>query len=112
MKDVFGRDLKVGDKIAAGMTYHRSSVLRIGEVTKIKERYKPYYGYGTDPKELMGWSVRVKWTHNGDKENRYKWSNIPDSTILGDVHYTYAKVVILPDGFVEQFPPDVLQPES
>jgi hypothetical protein len=106
MKDVFGREVKVGDYIAAGMNYNRSSVLRVGKVIKIKERKESKYS--ADPDKVTGWSVRVRWTHNGDKDPRWSYGEVEESTILGDVSYHYAKFVILPDGFAEQFPPDVI----
>ena len=102
MKDVFGREVRPGDKVAVGMSYGQSSVLRVGEVLRIKESEDAY--------SRKKWSVRVKWTHNGDPHNgRY---DVKESTILGQESYTYAKFVILPEGFVEQFPVDTFYDES
>jgi hypothetical protein len=104
MKDVFGRDVKVGDTIAAGMNLDRSSGLRVGKVIKVTERIgKEYSGrHG----EVVGWTVRVRWTHNGDREGK-GYRHVTESNILGAPHYYYAKFVILPEGFVDEFPPDV-----
>lgn len=97
MKDIFGREVKTGDKVAVGMSYGQSSVLRVGEVISIKEKVDDYY-------KQTKWSVRVKWTHNGsDKNNRW---TVKESTILGNSSYNYAKLIILPEGFVDEFPPD------
>ena len=105
MKDVFGRDVKVGDKIAAGMNYNRSSVLRIGEVVKVTEK-STMRGYAEHRHEVKKWTVRVRWTHNGS-ERPDGYGEVQESSILGDESYSYAKFVILPKGFVDQFPPDI-----
>lgn len=101
MKDVFGREVKAGDKVAVGMNLNQSSVLRIGEVLYVKEKPHPYREDG------FKWSVRIKWTHDGSTDNN--WRNVKESTILGETGYQFAKFVILPEGFVEQFPPDITE---
>lgn len=90
--DIFGNIAVEGDKIAAGMSYGQSSVLRIGEIIGIKT------------KEDGTHSVRVKWTHNGSEN--YRWG-VKESTILVRDHYTYAKFVILPKDYVAKFPDDI-----
>jgi hypothetical protein len=98
MKDIFGRPIKAGDKVAVGMSYGQSSVLRVGEVLYVREKVDEYRS------DRVKWSVRVKWTHNGSPKSD-RWTT-RESTILGNSSYTYAKLIILPDDFVEQFPPD------
>lgn len=101
LKDVFGQEAKVGDKIAAGMAFNRSSVLRVGEIIAIKEgKVGHYSGAGTK------WSIRVKWTHNrysGDS----RYYDVKESTIKVEEDYSYAKFVILPPEYVAQFPSDI-----
>lgn len=98
LRDVFGQEVEVGDKIAAGMAYMRSSVLRVGEIIKINA--KPVsYGEG------MRYSIRVRWTHNGN-QGRPSYFDVKESTILFEDRFTYAKFVKLPAGYVEQFPSD------
>lgn len=100
MKDVFGQDVYTGDRVAVGMAYNRSSVLRVGEVMAIKE-VPDTYGNG------VTWRVRVRWTHDGDKRENKRWGNPRESTIKVESNYYYAKLVVLPPGFAEQFPPDI-----
>ena len=99
--DIFGQPAHVGDKIAAGMSYGKSSVLRIGEIISIKETDDRY--------GRTKWSVRVKWTHNGSEN--YKWG-VKESTILVHSHYTYAKFVVLPRDYVAQFPDDIIREDE
>lgn len=100
MKDIFGREVQVGDYIAAGMNLNRSSVLRIGRVVKINKTLD------WEKKETGRESVRVKWRNNGDARERSYWE-VKDSNILYDPTYYYAKVVILDPDFVEQYPADI-----
>lgn len=100
MKDIFGQSVNVGDRVAVGMAYNRSSVLRVGEVVTIKER-PASYGSGTV------WRVTIKWTHDGDKRPNKRWGNPKVSTIKVESTYLYAKLVVLPPGYAEQFPPDI-----
>lgn len=95
LTDVFGVVVNVGDKIAAGMSYGQSSVLRIGEVIGIKAKEDSYHRFQ--------WSVRVRWTHNGHGSTY----DVRESTIIVRSNYSYAKLVKLPTEFVEQYPPDV-----
>lgn len=100
MKDIFGQSVNVGDHVAVGMAYNRSSVLRVGEVVAIKEK-PASYGSG------VVWRVTIRWTHDGDKRENKRWGNPKESTIKVESNYTYAKLVILPLELVEQFPPDI-----
>lgn len=100
MKDIFGRPVQAGDKIAAGMSYGQSSVLRVGEVLYVKEKVDPHRP------DHVKWSVRVRWTHNGAPTSRWE---VKESTILGDSLYRYAKILVLPEGFVDQFPSDITE---
>lgn len=100
MKDIFGREVHPGDYVAAGMNLDRSSVLRIGRVVSIKDTLD------WQKKPTGRQSVRIKWRNNGDRSNKRYWE-VKDSNILYDGSYTYAKVVILPPEFVEQFPADI-----
>lgn len=95
LTDVFGVVANVGDKIAAGMSYGQSSVLRIGEIIGIKGK--------EDTRGNVRWSVRVRWTHNGHGSSY----DVRESTILIHSNYSYAKIVVLPKGFAEQYPEDV-----
>lgn len=93
-RDIFGRETRVGDTIAAGMSYGQSSVLRIGTVIGIKER--------DTNGSRQAWSVTVEWTHAG-KSNPFYGSK-KKTAIQIDSGYSYAKFVILPDGFTDEFP--------
>lgn len=97
LTDIFGTEPKVGDKIAAGMSYGQSSVLRVGEIIGIKTKDAEYGN--------TNWSVRVKWTHNGS-ENQW---GVKESTILVKSNYSYAKFVVLPPAYVAQFPDDIVR---
>lgn len=97
LTDIFGQPVDVGDKVAVGMAFGRSSVLRIGEVLAVKETEDPYY-------KRTKWSIRVKWTHNGPSD--WSW-DVRESTIKYESGFSYAKLVVLPRDFVEQFPPDI-----
>lgn len=101
MKDIFKREVQVGDYIAAGMNLDRSSVLRIGQVVAIKETL--------DWQKLPTGreSVRVKWRNNGSPTNN-RWQ-VKDSNIMYDPRYTYSKVVILDPEFVKQYPADITE---
>lgn len=96
LKDIFGNTAKVGDKIAAGMSYGKSSTLRIGEIIGIKETQDSY--------SRSKWSVRVKWTHNGSENYKY---GVKESTIIVHDYYMYAKFAVLPPEYVAQFPDDI-----
>lgn len=100
-KDIFGVEAKVGDKIAAGMSYGQSSVLRVGEIIKITESDK--YNTGKP-----NYTIRVRWTHNG--RSNYRW-DVKESNILIKSDYSYAKFVILDSGYVNKFPPDIKDDE-
>lgn len=105
MKDVFGQDVHVGDKVAVGMAYNRSSVLRVGEIEAINEKPRPY-------SNLVMWTVRVRWTHDGDKREHKTYGSPKVSTIKVESNYYYAKLVVLPPGYAEQFPPDIPDTED
>lgn len=96
LKDVFGNVANVGDKIAAGMSFGQSSVLRIGEIIGIKDKVDNY--------NRVTYSIRVRWTHNGSEN--YRWG-VKESTIIVRDYYTYAKFVVLPKDYVAQFPDDI-----
>lgn len=104
MNDIFGREVKAGDKVAVGMAYNRSSVLRVGEVLEVKE-VEEERGYGEYAHTITKWGVKVRWTHNGNPNSTY--GEVKESTIRGDSTYSYAKLLVLPEGFVDEFPPDV-----
>lgn len=99
LRDIFGNEVKVGDKIAAGMSYGQSSVLRVGEIIAIKEKDDPYSRGRTD------YSIRVRWTHNGSG-SKY---DVKESSILIKAVYSYAKILVLPKDYVEKFPMDNLK---
>lgn len=103
-KDVFKRPLKIGDMIAAGMSYGQSSVLRVGEVVNIKAS-KPRYGRENEAPRKF--SVRVKWRNNGDQNPRYQYGEVKDSNFIYEEGYSYAKFIILDRAFVEQYPADI-----
>jgi hypothetical protein len=101
MKDIFGREVQVGDYVAAGMNLDRSSVLRIGQVVNINQTRDTY------SKQLTGReSVRIRW-RNDSPEGKKRYRSVKDSNILCDPSYLYAKVVILDPDFVKQFEPDI-----
>lgn len=97
LTDIFGVEPKVGDKIAAGMSYGQSSVLRVGEIIGIKDNAGKY--------STTTWSMRVKWTHNGSE---HQWG-VKESSILVKSNYSYAKFVILPAELVAQHPDDIMR---
>lgn len=103
-KDVFKRPAQVGDYIAVGMSYGKSSVLRVGEIVSIKAS-KP--SYGEMPKVPRKFSVRVKWRNNGDQQVRYKWGEVKDSNFIYEEGHSYAKFMIVDKAQVEQFPADI-----
>ena len=100
LTDIFGQPVKVGDYIAAGMAFNRSSVLRVGIVTAIEE--KPINKWSDNSSTY--WSVKVRWTHNG-KDSVSSW-DVKESRIRIEPSYNYAKFVLLPSGYAEQFPED------
>jgi len=89
LKDIFGQEVQVDDYVAAGMSLGQSSVLRVGRIVGIKETNS-------------GFTVRVRWTHNGRGENR-QW-DVKESNILIKNIFAYAKIVKLSTEYVEQFP--------
>lgn len=100
LTDIFGQPVKVGDYVAAGMAYFRSSVLRVGVIIAIDE--KPINKYRDDSPTY--WSVKIRWTHNGSQTN-YGW-DVKESRIRIEPGHNYAKFVLLPSGYAEQFPED------
>lgn len=103
MKDIFGQYVNVGDRVAVGMAYNRSSVLRCGEVVSIKET--PTYVNRMGEQQFK-YSVRVRWTHDGGSPGKYGRA-VKDSTILYESSHRFAKLMVLPKGFAEQFPSDI-----
>lgn len=105
LQDIFGTPVKEGDVIAAGMAYGKSSVLRVGVIIGIKEKVETRFGGATWTK----YSIRVRWTHNGADGQSY--CPVKESTILYQSDYTYAKFVVLPNDYVNQFPSDIKESE-
>lgn len=98
MKDIFDREVQVGDYIAAGMSLGHSSVLRVGRVLKITDTLN----WNKQPSGRQ--SVRVRWRNNGKSNSRY---DVKDSNIIADNGHSYAKVIILDPDFVEHYAPDI-----
>lgn len=97
LTDIFNNPVNIGDKVAVGMAYNRSSVLRVGEVVNIKETYT---GQNWRNKDIPNykWSIRIKWTHDGSDGSVY--GSIKDSTIQHESTHTFAKLLVLPPDFV------------
>jgi len=100
LTDIFGNDVNVGDKVAVGMSYDRSSVLRVGEVISVKEAKPPYYM--TNRPDYCKWAIRIKWTHDGSDGTG--WGSVKDSTIYHESSHTFAKLLVLPSDFVAANP--------
>lgn len=103
LTDIFGQPVNIGDRVAVGMGYNRSSVLRAGEVISIKETPREWRD-GIEYK----WSIRIRWTHNGTG-GKESWGSVDESTILHESTHTFAKLMVLPQGYAEQFAEDVVK---
>lgn len=98
-KDVFGRVLREGDYIAAGMAFGRSTVLRVGQVISVAPTKSEY---------SSAWNIRVKWRNNGNiNPTGYRSREVRDSTIKWEPGYSFAKFVIMDKDAVEQYPADI-----
>lgn len=104
MIDIFGNTVHVGDTVAVGMSFGRSSVLRVGEVVSIKEKNLGFHQYHNE--DHLKWTVRIRWTHNGSG-NRKAYGEVKESNILHESTHTYAKLIVLPPGYAQRYPSDV-----